>query len=77
MIEKAGVPKSLPSQLSDLGDAEYLLDGNSPARLRIPWKYASIEASPNQPPGTFHLLAFSRIAFSQNHREARPRITFS
>ena len=69
-IEKAGVPKSLPRQLSDLGDAEYLFDINSPTRLRIPWKYTSAEVSPNQPPGTFHLLAFSRIAFSRNHREA-------
>jgi len=70
MIEKAGVPKSLTRQLSDLGDAEYLFNGSPSASLRIPWKYTLIEACPDQPPGTFHLLAFSRIAFSRNHREA-------
>jgi hypothetical protein len=70
MIEKAGVSKSLPRQLSNLGDAEYIFASNLPVRLRIPWKYTFVEASPDQLPGTFHLLAFSRIAFSRNHREA-------
>ena len=68
MIEKAGVPKSLTKQLGDLGDAEYLFRDNPPVRL--PWKYALIDSSPDLPPGTFNLLAFSRVAFSRDRRQA-------
>jgi hypothetical protein len=69
MIEKAEVPGLLISQLSDIGDVEYVFDANS-AHLRIPWKYTFVGASPDLPPGTFHLLAFSRAAFSRDHKEA-------
>jgi len=68
MIEKAGVPRSLTRQLGDLGDAEYLFKDNPPVRL--PWKYALIDSSPDLPPGTFDLLTFSRVAFSRDHRQA-------
>src|ERR1700722_16653759 len=68
MFEKAGIPKSLTKQLRDSGDAEYLFKGNPPVHL--PWKYALIDSPPNQTPGTFHLLTFSRGAFSRNRREA-------
>jgi hypothetical protein len=70
MIENTGVPRSLTRQLRDLGDAEYLFKDNPPVRLRIPWKYALIDSSPDLPPGTFDLLAFSRVAFSRDHRQA-------
>jgi len=68
MFEKAGVPRSLTRQLGDLGDDEYLFKDN-PA-VQLPWKYALIDSSPDLPPGTFHLLAFSRVAFSRDRREA-------
>ena len=68
MTEKAGVPESLPRHLRLLGDAEYLFKDNPPVRL--PWDYTLIDSAPDLPPGTFHMLAFSRVAFSPDHRQA-------
>jgi len=69
MIQKAGVAGSLIRQLGDLGDAEFLFRDNPPVGLRIPWKY-KLTDSPDLPPGKFHLLAFSRVAFSRDRRQA-------
>jgi len=52
-----------------LGDAEYLFKDNPPVALRQ-WKYKLIDSSPDLLPGTFDLLAFSRVAFSRDHRQA-------
>lgn len=70
MIQKAGVVGSLIRQLSELGDAEFLFKDDSAAGLHIPWKYKLTDSSPDLPPGTFHLLAFSRVAFSPDRRQA-------
>jgi hypothetical protein len=69
-ILKAGVPGSLLRQLGDLGDAEYLFKDNPPVALRVPWKYKLTDSSPDLPPRTFHLLAFSRVASSRDRRQA-------
>lgn len=70
MIQKDGVARSLLRQLHELGDAEFLLKDNSAVGLQIPWKYKFTDSSPDLPPGTFHLLAFSRVAFSRDRRHA-------
>jgi hypothetical protein len=70
MIQKAGVAGSLIRQLGELGDAEFLFKDNSAVGLHIPWKYKLTDSSPDLPPGTFHLLAFSRVAFSRDRRQA-------
>jgi hypothetical protein len=60
--------RSWRQRSSDLGDAEYLFKDNPPVRL--PWKHSLIDSSPDLPPGTFHLLAFSRVVFTWDRREA-------
>ena len=70
MIRKAGVPESLPRQLGDLGDAEYLFKDNPPVGLHIPWKYKLTDLFPDLSPSAFHRLTFSRVAFSRDRRQA-------
>lgn len=70
MIQKAGVAGSLIRQLGELGDAEFLFKDDSAVGLHIPWKYKLTDSSPDLPPGTFHMLAFSRVAFSRDRRQA-------
>ena len=69
-VETVRVSASLTRQLADLGDAEYLFNGYPPANFRLPWKFALVDASPDLEPGTFHLVAFSRVAFNWNHTKA-------
>lgn len=69
-LEKSGVSSSLAKQLRALGDAEYSLGLDSPTKLQIPWNYKQANASPDLPPGTFHLITFSRVAFNRSHTEA-------
>lgn len=70
MIRKAGVAGSLIRQLGELGDAEYLFKDHPAVGLHIPWKYKLTASPPDLPPGTYHLLAFSRVAFSRDRRQA-------
>jgi hypothetical protein len=70
MIGKARVPALLTRQLEELGDAEYLFQHPLTASLQLPWQHVMVDATPDREPGTFHLLAFSRVAFSRNRREA-------
>jgi len=69
-LEKDGVSWSLMKQLHALGAAQYPLDFGSAANLQIPWSYKEVDSPPDLPPGRFHLITFSRVAFNRDHTEA-------
>jgi hypothetical protein len=68
--EQTGVSWSLMKPLSELGDAEFVLNLYSPDNLQIRQNYKAVESAPDLMPGTFHLLSFSRIAFNREHSQA-------
>ena len=68
--EQTGVSWSLMKPLSELGDAEFVLNLYSPDNLQIRQNYEAVESAPDLMPGTFHLLSFSRIAFNREHSQA-------
>ena len=69
-LEKDGASLSLMNEIHALGNAEYLFDVNSNASLQIPWNYKETDAPPDLPPGSFHLVTFSRVAFNRDQTEA-------
>jgi hypothetical protein len=69
-LEKVGDRRQMMSQLHALGDAEYPLDLDSPDHLHIPWSYKAVDTAPDLAPGSFHMITFSRVAFSRDHTEA-------
>jgi len=69
-LEKDGVNWSLIKQLHALGEAEYPVNFYSATNLQIPWSYKEVDIAPDLPPGTFHLITFSRVAFNRDHTEA-------
>jgi hypothetical protein len=70
---REGIPWALIKQLHGLGEAEYRLpDAYSTAKLRIPWNYKMVDdwRLVSEESGSYHLIAFSRVAFDTSHKKA-------
>ena len=72
-MRKAGVDDSLARRLRELGEAEYPLNLYS-RTMKIPWDFKEASGFPDRfsedQPGTFRIVAFSRVAFNTRRTRA-------